>query len=141
MIYATYEFYTTEYRGSALEEEEFNSLAVKASVFLDYYTRGKAANYPNLPELKMACCAIAEQQKVIDDANALAKKSMAFSLENDGQERQSETVGSHSKTFVSGGDSAAAALSFGVEAKKTLADIAMLYLSNTGLLYRGGRCR
>lgn len=140
MIYATYDFYKTEYFGNYLTEEEFDTLALRASSFLDYYTRGKSKNSVEMYELQMACCAVAEQQKVIDDANALAQKSIAYALKNEGQERQSETTGSHSKTFVSGGDSATAALSFSVEARKSLAEVARMYLANTGLLYRGRGC-
>lgn len=122
-MYADYTYYTTTYLGSALTEEEFARAATRAGSFLDYYTRGKSKTYTG-DELKMCCCALAEQYQIIENAQA---QSMS------GGELQSQTVGAWSKTYKSGTETAAAA-------RETLAGIAMQYLGHTGLLYRGGGC-
>ena len=139
MAYADYEYYTTTYLGSAIKEEDFLRLAMRASSFLDYYTQGRAAQNVDMDALKMACCAIADQYQYIDTAQALAQKSLTASLESDG-ELQSQTVGSWSKTYRSGGDSAQQALSSVQTAKASLSSIAQQYLAGTGLLYRGRGC-
>lgn len=139
MAYADYEYYTTTYLGAAIKEDDFPRLALRASSFLDYYTQGRAAKNSDLDALKMACCAVAEQYQYIDTAQALAQKSLSASLESDG-ELQSQTVGSWSKTYRSGGDSAQQALSSVQAAQATLGSIAQQYLAGTGLLYRGRGC-
>lgn len=139
MAYADYEYYTTTYLGTAIKENDFQRLSLRASSFLDYYTQGRAAQNPDLDALKMACCAVAEQYQYIDAAQSLAKKSLSASLESEG-ELQSQTVGSWSKTYRSGGDSAQQALSSVQTAQASLGAIAQQYLSGTGLLYRGRGC-
>lgn len=139
MAYADYEYYTTTYLGTAIKEGDFPRLSLRASSFLDYYTQGRAAQNPELDALKMACCAVAEQYQYIDTAQALAQKSLSASLESDG-ELQSQTVGSWSKTYRSGGDSAQQALSSVQTAQAALGAIAQQYLAGTGLLYRGRGC-
>lgn len=123
-MYADYEYYTGTYIGGALTEEEFARAATRASSFLDYFTRNKAKDYTG-DELKMCCCALAEQYQIIENAQA---QSMS------GGELQSQTVGSWSKSYRSGTETA-------VAAREALAGIATRYLAHTGLLYRGGgRC-
>lgn len=139
MAYADYEYYTTTYLGTAIKEDDFPRLSLRASSFLDYYTQGRAAQNSDLDALKMACCAVAEQFQYIDTAQSLAQKSLSASLESDG-ELQSQTVGSWSKTYRSGGDSAQQAISSVQTAQATLGSIAQQYLSGTGLLYRGRGC-
>lgn len=139
MAYADYEYYKNTYLGAAIKEEDFPRLSLRASAFLDYYTQGRASANPDLETLKMACCAIAEQYQYIDTAQALAQKSLTASIESNG-ELQSQTVGSWSKTYRSGGDSAQQALSSAQTAKESLAALAQQYLGATGLLYRGRGC-
>ncbi len=139
MAYADYEYYTTTYLGTAIKKDDFPRLALRASSFLDYYTQGRAAQNSDLDALKMACCAVAEQYQSIDTAQALAQKSLSASLESDG-ELQSQTVGSWSKTYRSGGDSAQQALSSVQTAQAALGALAQQYLAGTGLLYRGRGC-
>lgn len=139
MAYADYEYYATTYLGTAIKEDDFPRLSLRASSFLDYYTQGRAAQNPELDALKMACCAVAEQYQYIDAAQALAQKSLTASLESKG-ELQSQTVGSWSKTYRSGGDSAQQALSSVQTAQAALGVIVQQYLSGTGLLYRGRGC-
>src|SRR5699024_6955276 len=107
-----YEYYTTTYLGTAIDEANFPRLALRASTFLDYYTQGRAAQNPDLDVLKMACCAVAEQYQSID----LASKAALNALQNsanvgEGGELQSQSVGSWSKTYRSGGESAQQSLS------------------------------
>ena len=137
MAYADYTYYSGTYMGT-VSDEDFTRLAVRASSFLDYYTRNKAKEYVGLEELHMACCALVDKYKVIEAANDLAAKNLAASLSADGNELKSETVGGYSRTFASGGDSALSALNTSAVARKLLAETAAQYLANTGLLYRGG---
>ena len=141
MAYADYDFYKITYLGTAIQEADFPRLSLRASAFLDYYTQGRAALNAGLDALKMACCAVAEQYQYIDTAQALAQKSLSASLESgETGELQSQTVGSWSKTYRSGGDSAQQALSSVQTAKASLSSIAQQYLAGTGLLYRGRGC-
>lgn len=141
MAYADYEYYTITYLGTAIKGDDFPRLSLRASIFLDYYTQGRAAKNSDLDALKMACCAVAEQYQYIDTAQAMAQKSLSASLESgESGELQSQTVGSWSKTYRSGGDSAQQALSSVQTAKASLASVAQQYLAGTGLLYRGRGC-
>lgn len=140
MAYADYDYYVNGYYGQAIDLPDFDRLALRASSFLDYYTQGRAAQNTELEALKMACCAVAEQYQIIDQAQAMARKSLAESLKSDGCEVQSESVGSWSKTFRSAGDSACSADSVAANAQASLAAVARQYLIGTGLLYRGRRC-
>lgn len=139
MAYADYEYYKDTYLGTAIKEADFPRLALRASSFLDYYTQGRAAQNADLDALKMACCAVAEQYQYVDTAQSLAQKSLTASLETDG-ELQSQTVGSWSKTYRSGGESAQQAAESAQTAEAMLASIAQRYLAGTGLLYRGRCC-
>lgn len=141
MVYADFEFYTTEYMGAAINDTDFPRFALRASTYLDYYTQGRAEKNADLDAVKMACCALAEQYQIIDQAQALANKNLASGLKTDGGEVQSETVGGWSKSYRSGGESAGAAASVVANAQASLASVARLYLAGTGLLYRGGRCK
>lgn len=140
MVYATFEYYISAYMGTTISETAFPRFAMRASAFLDYYTQGRAAQNHDLEALKMACCALAEQYQVIEQAQALANKNLSAAMESDGGEVQSETVGSWSKSYRSGGDSAGAAASVASNAQASLAAVARQYLAGTWLLYRGRRC-
>ena len=126
MAYADYEYYTTTYLGTAIQEADFPRLSLRASSFLDYYTQSRAVQNKNLDALKMACCAVAEQYQTIN-----------ASLSAEGGELQSQTVGSWSKSYRSGGESAAQATASASAAQASLAAAANQYLAGTGLLYRG----
>lgn len=141
MSYADYEFYSTSYFGKAISEEDFPRLSLRASSFLDYYTQGRAQARPELEALKMACCAIAEQYQMIDVAQKLANKGLLAGMDSSGAELQSQTVGSWSKSYRSGGESAASALATAETAKAQIAAVAQQYLAGTGLLYRGRCCK
>lgn len=115
MQYADHEFYTKEYKGSAIPAEVFDRFAVRASGFIDYITSDRAAVRAADNAVKMACCAVAEKR---------------YELEREGGKiLTSESLGSYSRSFkVDESDS---------EGKRCY-NAAKLYLAHTGLLYRGG---
>ena len=53
MAYADYEYYTTTYLGTAIQEADFPRLSLRASSFLDYYTQSRAVQNKNLDALKI----------------------------------------------------------------------------------------
>lgn len=129
--------YSCVYQGRKIPTEDFYRYALKATLFLNYYTRNKAKQYPQMEELKLACCALAEQYFDIEQAQALADKSLRQALEREGPEMQSQTVGPLSKTYKGAGDTGAAALVLAAQEESKLAAIAQQFLAHTGLLYRG----
>lgn len=141
MAYADYPYYKNTYLGTAIQEADFPRLALRASSFLDYYTQGRAGQNQDVNAVKMACCAVAEQYQSID----LARQAALHALQNSANageagELQSQSVGSWSKTYRSGGESAQQATIAAQTAQASLASVAAQYLSSTGLLYRGRRC-
>ena len=141
MAYADYNYYTNTYLGTAIQEADFSGLALRASFFLDYYTQGRAAQNQDLDDLKMACCAVAEQYQIIDLSQQVALNALKNSA-NSGKtgELQSQSVGTWSKTYRSGGESAQQATMAARTAQASLAAVAAQYLVRTGLLYRGREC-
>lgn len=144
MAYADYEFYTESFFGNAIAEADFPRLSSRASDFIDYYTRGKAATAANeavLTALAKCCCAIAEAMQTDEQNAALAAKATAAALASGTGEVKSESVGSWSVSYATAGDYAAKSAKDAVnDANAAYAAIALRYLANTGLLYRGGRC-
>lgn len=138
MIYADYEYYSCTYCGTAAKDEDFPRLSVRASSFLDYYTRNKAKDNADLDAVKMCCCALIDKYAVIEAAQALAAAKMVEAANGDNV--KSETVGGYSRTLATGGESALAAINVTDGAKKLLAATCNKYLAHTGLLYRGGGC-
>lgn len=134
MVYANYTFYTTSFLGSSIREEDFPRLALRASQFIDYYTLGKSRDFPELENLKMACCAIAEKYQIVERAQAIATQS----FEGDATPK-SESVGSYSVTYQTASEKAQGANQAVADAQNAVAAIARQYLVGTGLLYRG-RC-
>lgn len=139
MIYASYDYYLNQYFGRGINEEDFQRFALHASQYLDYITKGRAKRSCRMEEVKMCCCALADQYHSIEAARELAQKSLDSGAE-DGAEVQSEAVGSWSRSYRSGGDSAQAAAQAEAAGRSVLLDTARQYLAHTGLLYRGGRC-
>lgn len=140
MAYADYDYYVNEYGGSAIAEADFKPLANKASVYIDAATMGRANTDPVLEAVKMCCCALAEQYQLIATAEKLAAHSLNVTVEGGG-ELSSETVGSWSRSYQSGGYSAQTAIQASRESRATLAELVKIYLGNTGMLqavgYRG----
>lgn len=138
MVYADYDFYTNEYFSRAIQEADFPRLSLRGSQYIDYITQGRAKSRADLEAVKMCCCELAEQYQTIEAAHELAQKSLSSG--SDGLEVQSETVGSWSKSYRSGGDSAQSAAQVEAENKTALYSIAQRHLTRTGLLSRAGRC-
>lgn len=139
MVYADYDFYTNEYFGRAISEDDFPRLALRGSQYIDYITQGRAEAKAGLEAVKMCCCELAEKYQTIEAAQELAQKSLAAGA-SDGLEVQSETVGGWSKSYRSGGDSAQSAAQVAAESKAALYSIAQRHLARTGLLSRAGGC-
>jgi len=144
-MYADYSFYTGEFYGTAIAQADFPRLASRSSDFLDYYTRGKAAKVPETDEatltaLAKACCAVAELIQMDEQNQAIAASSAVAALASGTGEVKSETVGSHSVSYTTAADYAKGSSSRNpqMDARIRYADVAMVYLVNTGLLYRGG---
>lgn len=120
MAYATYDFYVDSYYGDTLTPENFDKYASRASDYIDRITMGRAAGYVKDDAVTKACCAIADQIFRISEAKTRVAAG----------EIASEHVGSHSVTYRS-----YAEIITSLEAE--LANLAAVYLANTGLLYRG----
>ena len=133
MVYVTYDYYVGTYYGQT-PEADFDRLAVRASSYLVYITLGKSAKNADLDAVKMACCALIDAYSGVEKAQEAASKSLDAMQ---GSELQSQTVGSWSRTYRSGADTASGALSTAAEIEKGLYLVASQYLLTTGLLYRG----
>ena len=116
MAYVTYEEYKTNFPGGPLTETEFNGAITEAEAYIDYITGGKVQEATD--EVKKAACAVAEVIHNQAQDNALTVSS--------------ESVGNHSKSYTKKSVSTA-------EREAEKARKARLYLSRTGLLYRGLR--
>jgi len=119
MIYADYSYYVGEFMGNVIPNESFNSAARDASAFIDNVTMGRI-NFDTLSDdikakVKNACCAVAE---------------LTYKHENDSPAVSSESVGNHSVSY-------AVTAKSGVEKEREKMRKVNLYLSHTGLLYRG----
>jgi hypothetical protein len=119
-MYADYNFYTTEYKGSLIPDTAFAEQAREASAYLDYITHNRipAINLPGsvMVKVKMAMCAVADicYKQMTDEKPAVS----------------SEAVGNHSISY------AVAAKSFAERQHEKLTK-AKMYLHGTGLLYGG----
>lgn len=112
MAYASYQFYTDEYRGKVIPTyDDFNSAVTQASAYLDYIVRG---SIEPTEKVKMAACAVAE---------VIFKQTETSNI-------ASESVGNHSRTYITKTQK-------DLDREKYRA--ANIYLWNTGLLYRGLR--
>lgn len=121
-MYADYNFYITEYMGSAIPDTAYAAIARAADAYINYITHNRI-KVDELPEwvlerVKMAACAVAEtcyKQESDEDATVA-----------------SESVGNHSKSF------AVVNRSFADREREKLTK-AKQYLHGTGLLYGGLR--
>lgn len=114
MAYADYPYYATEYGGSAISESDFSRLSRQASAYLDTITYGnaeKAEDSGVQAKLSDACCVIVE----------------LLHKQEQGGEVTSESNDGASVTYAT--DS--------ITTQQRLYNAAVVYLSNTGLLYAG----
>jgi hypothetical protein len=118
MAYADYEFYATQYFGTAIAESDFPRLANKASAILDQLTFGRAAtDTENTDALANAMCAVADEIYAIENSDG----SEYITSESQGQYSVS-----YSKDAIEGRTSG-----------QRYADAAKVWLANTGLLFAG----
>lgn len=115
MAYLDYLYYKASFGGSTIPETSFLSYERKARVFMDYITFNRLNQDETLIDdiVKECLCEIMECN---------------YKIENDGGIKQSESVGSHSVSFVVNPNT--------TEYSKYY-KIARMYLGHTGLLYRG----
>lgn len=119
-MYADYDFYLTEYKGSVIPDATaYDGAAVEATAYIDYLTHNRIEDIPEkvMVKVKMAQCAVADvcYKQVKDEvANVVS----------------SESVGNHSVTYaVSKADFRQRNIEKYSKAK--------VYLHGTGLLYGG----
>lgn len=120
MLTVDYEYYKSIFRGQ-LTEVDFNRLAVYASAYLDDLTMGRVSDDLSADVqqgLKNALCAVVD----------------AYRINERGGDIASETNDGISVTYVGGASSTQAK-----SAGRRLYEAAALFLSRTGLLYRGVR--
>lgn len=118
--YADFDYYEDTYLGTSIASDDFPRLALRATAVIDQITFNRAAGETDtdtVDKIKMAMCAVAEQLQTIEANGG-----------DDGI--VSESIGSNSVTYA-----ANAAKRQTNQTKLTQA--ANLYLSSTGLLFRG----
>lgn len=122
MSYATYEYYTTEYNGTALAEQDFPKYAKRASAEIDHVTFGRLSDMTDdqIPDaVRDAMCDVAEQ---LYQFATMAKGGSIASESNDG----------YSISYRDTGDTAAR--------QRELRATIRTYLAVTGLMFRGVSC-
>lgn len=137
MGYADYSYYTTEFLGNTVPEEDFPRMAERASEYVDYITQGRAANNADLPSVKKSVCALAELYLSSEQA---AKDAAAAGASAEGGALASEIVGSWSQSYHSRAELSKLAMEISTQSSQQLYSVAARYLAHTGLLYRGGCC-
>lgn len=141
--YATYDNYTSDYMGSIITAVDFEPLATKASRWIDYYTRNLAAGYvadhPDDEAVMLCTCALAEVYQQMADVQASVQAAAAAASSGGTSGLASQSVGSYSVSYRSGGAEAKDGVSAMEALRGSLVAVAAQYLANTGLLYRGGR--
>lgn len=130
MAYADFEYYVCTYLGSAVSEDAFPQLAMKASAYVDYITMNRARSAAGNAgdAVKNAVCALAE---IIQDGGKLN----AVSTDTE-RPVSSETVGAWSRSY--GSRSVSATDVQLLEARKR--EAAAMYLAPYGLLKARGYC-
>lgn len=114
-MYADFAYYSENYFGKLIPQAEFNRSALLASAYLDQLTLGRITEVTDT--VKNACCACAEI--FYSD----------YSASETSGNIESEKIGDYSITYKSSESS-------DVRSAK-LISTAKMFLSGTGLLYRG----
>lgn len=118
-LYADYKFYTDSYLGKDIPAEDFPRYARDASKYIDNVTFGRING--NISEdVKMACCAVAEEMYAqnVSGANAVSGKA-------------SESIGDYSVSYTGMSADRENILS------ARLYSAALKWLDGTNLMYRG----
>ena len=139
--YADYNFYTEEYCGNDISEDNFNRLAIRASDKLDQLTFDRLVdNFPSddrtATKVKKAVCALAEVIQSIEQSKQANSYETGADGTLKGRTIASISAGSESISFAN--NNAMAAVAIDVKAQETLyLDTVRPYLQGTGLLYAG----
>lgn len=112
MVYADFSYYQTEYAGQ-MGQGDFIRLSRRASVYLDTLTFCAVSQYADSDRVRDACCSVAEAILLNENGGGIASES------NDGL---SITYNAPGKQKTE---------------ERRLYEAAALYLTGTGLLYRG----
>ncbi len=143
MAYADYDFYADTYMGVLIQRIDWDRYSTQASYWIDYYTRDKAADYvdahPDDQSVALCCCAVAEVYQQIANVQASLQAAASSASVNGTSGLESEHVGSYSVSYRSGASEAANATAALKALRESVAGVAVRYLANAGLLYRGGR--
>ena len=127
-ILVDYDYYTDTYEGSSIPESSFNNLAIKASVYVNKNTFNRITK-DNVDEIIKNCtCEVAELLYSQD------KKKQTLT---DNKIVASETVGSHSKTYVNNLSYVDKDVLTESELETNIYRLCYRYLAATGLMYRG----
>ena len=116
--YADYAFYGSQYYGSTIPPGEFPRLAGRASEYIDYITSGHIEGAEH--KIKLAVCAIAEEMYKQEQGGEVVMRTVG-----PWTEQYATTSG------AGGSNSSVSSLSH------KMYTLAMRYLADTGLMYRG----
>ena len=143
MAYADYDFYADTYMGVLIQRIDWDRYSTQASYWIDYYTQNRAADYvdehPDDQAVALCCCAVAEVYQQIANVQASVQAAANSASVNGTGGMASQSVGSYSVSYRSGASEASDATAALTALRESLAGVAVRYLANTGLLYRGGR--
>lgn len=118
MAYADFEYYSTQYFGTAIAESDFGGLAFRASAVIDQLTFARAAeDEDNTDAIKNAMCAVAEELQRQDRSDGV-----------DGI--ASESQGQYSVSYAANSNRT-------LSNQAKLQNAAKLWLSSTGLMFAG----
>lgn len=131
--FAEYSDYKSEYEGSIIPKDSFNSFAMQASSRVDYFTNGRI-DMENIDDaiLIKAIFATCEIAELLYNQNQLKQKQ-----DDDKSTLASETVGPHSKTYVNKSNLQSQRILNSYELENESYKICLRYLFSTGLMYRG----
>lgn len=127
-ILVDYDYYTDTYEGSSIPESSFNNYAIKASTYVNKNTFNRITKDDVDEIIKNCTCEVAELLYSQD------KKKQTLT---DNKIVASETVGSHSKTYVNNLSYVDKDVLTESELETNIYRICYRYLIATGLMYRG----
>lgn len=110
MHFADYSFYTDRY-GGEMSEEEFRRYGQRASVYVDYMTCRRAAEHSQSEAVQLAVCAVADVLKEHYTRAVVAEANDGLSVRYAAEVQEDRS--------------------------KAMYEALCLYLSGSGLLYRG----
>lgn len=125
--YADYTYYTNEYKGNQLSEEEFNAQILKATRYVNYFTFNRIVDITQLDTdtqsaIRDCVCDLAENLHLqLTTGDLVSNKKM-------------EMVDGYTVSYaVEGKDGEIGTVTL----RRKLYSVAQIYLVETGLLYRG----